>query len=213
MEESRHLCPCCGRHCSLDAPHCQQGVEYAKTGVIPSQPHHDGEHQDGHHGGHHGKGRHSAHMQRYQKLDIDNKLVFNLRDLGHRIRDFSDGKAGQSRILSILKESQPMTQSSLTEQLGVQPGTVSEVLGKLENAGLIIRTPSQQDRRTSIIELTASGLEAAETAMEQKQQRQAEMFSCLSEEEKNTFLVFLETLNHDWHLRYGRGDGGRHRRG
>lgn len=210
MEESKNLCPCCGRHCSLDAPHCQRGVEYAKTGGISTRPHHDGEHHDG---GHHGKGRHSEHMQRYQRLDIDNKLVFNLRDLGHRIRDFSDGKAGQNRILSILKESQPMTQSSLTEQLGVQPGTMSEVLGKLENAGLITRTPSEQDRRTSIIELTPSGLEAAETAIEEKQQRQAEMFSCLSEEEKNTLLTFLETLNHDWHHRYGRGDGRRHRRG
>ena len=106
-----------------------------------------------------------------------------------------------------------MTQSALTDQLDVQPGTVSEVLGKLENAGLITRTPSKQDRRTSIIELTAAGLAAAESAIEQKQQRQAEMFSCLSEEEKRTLLVFVETLNHDWHHRYGHGESRRRRKG
>ena len=30
-----HLCPCCGRHCYLDHPHCERGAEYAKSGVIP----------------------------------------------------------------------------------------------------------------------------------------------------------------------------------
>ena len=31
----KHLCPCCGRHCYLDHPHCERGAEYAKSGVIP----------------------------------------------------------------------------------------------------------------------------------------------------------------------------------
>ena len=215
MEENQTVCPCCGRHCNLDNPHCERGIEYAKTGVIPSRSHDHRERHEGHYREHHGDRKHFNHKQRYQGLDVDNKLIWNLRDLGHCIRDLSEGKASQSRILSILRGSQPVAQNDLTEQLGVQPGTASEVFGKLEHAGLITRTPSEQDRRTSIITLTPSGLAAAETADEQKRQRHSEMFSSLSEEDKAALLALLEALNHDWHHRYGHGrrEGGRHRKG
>ena len=47
-----------------------------------------------------------------------------------------------------------MTQKALTARLGVQPGSASEVLNKLEQAGLILRTPSETDHRTTDIHLT-----------------------------------------------------------
>lgn len=144
----------------------------------------------------------------YDALDINNKLIINLRDLGHVIRFLFEGKGSQKRILIILYESGGMTQRELTERLGVQPGSASEVIGKLENAGLIQRTPSPTDRRTTDVQLTPSGQIQAEEAARQRQSRHQEMFSCLSEAEADDLLTLLEKLNTDWERRYRENERG-----
>ncbi len=108
----------------------------------------------------------------------------------------------------LLRDSGKITQSELTERLGIQPGSASEVIGKLENAGLILRTPSERDRRTADIQLTGIGEEKAQEAARQRKQRHTEMFSCLTEEEKQVLLRSLEKIKGDWRYRYdGKLDG------
>lgn len=134
---------------------------------------------------------------------IEQTLIKNLRNLGHRIRFLFEGKGGQGRILTILYTSGRMTQRELTGKIGVQPGSASEVIGKLESAELIERTPSAADRRTVDIELTEKGKIKAQEVMEQRKIRHEEMLSCLSEEEKRTLLALTEKLNADWDRRCG----------
>ncbi|MDO4287387.1 MAG: MarR family transcriptional regulator [Eubacteriales bacterium] len=114
----------------------------------------------------------------------------------------SEGKGSQKRILMLLKENGDITQRELTEYLGIQPGSASEVIGKLEAAGLILRTPSQTDRRTMDICLTQAGQTAASEAYEKREQRHQKMFACLSEEEKQTLLELLEKINMSWNQQY-----------
>lgn len=133
----------------------------------------------------------------------DDKLIKNLRNLGHTIRFAFGGKGGQERILSVLYKKGTMTQRELTEHIGIQPGSASEVIGKLESTGWILRTPSSTDRRTADIELTDSGRIKAEEAIRQRSIRHQEMLSCLSEEEKEELLTLTEKLNEDWKRRYG----------
>ena len=72
--------------------------------------------------------------ERYQTLDIQQKLLWNLRDLGKTLHGMSEGRASQKRILVMLLRSGGMTQQELTERLEVRPGSASEVIGKLEGA-------------------------------------------------------------------------------
>lgn len=137
-----------------------------------------------------------------KNFDINKKLILNLRDLGHMIRFLYEGKGSQKQILIILLKAGNMTQRELTERIGVQPGSASEVIGKLESAGLILRTPNQTDRRTTDIQLTQTGRLQAEEAARQRKIRHQEMFSCLSSEEKETLLMLTEKLNKDWDNRY-----------
>lgn len=253
-------CPCCGRHCDLNEPHCERGREYARTGVIPERTEgheehgeHDahgeygryrsrgelGDHRscgvNGENGGHRThrdrgeSGGHQCHRGRgengvqssdrdqYEGMDVNAKLVVNLRELGHMNRFLFEGKGSQKRILTILNESGSMTQRNLTERIGIQPGSASEVIGKLEIAGFIQRVPSETDRRTTDIHLTEEGKIQAEEAEVQRQERCQEMFACLSEDEKNTLLELFEKLNADWNSRFHefrkeRGPHGRHGR-
>lgn len=139
---------------------------------------------------------------RYDSMDLNNKLVWNLRDIGHTMRHISEGKGSQKRILMILLESEGITQRELTRRLRIQPGSVSEVIGKLEAAGFVSRSPSETDRRTANLTLTESGLAAAEEACAQRKERHRQMFSSLSGEEKAALLGLLEKVNADWDQKY-----------
>lgn len=136
--------------------------------------------------------------------DINERLVMNLRDLSHTMRFLYEGKGSQKRILIILEETGGrITQQRLTERLGIQPGSVSEVTAKLESAGYIRRSPNETDRRTMDIELTEKGKLLAVEAKNKRIARHEQMFSALCDDEKNVLLSLLEKLNNDWRERYG----------
>lgn len=138
----------------------------------------------------------------YEREDVNGKLVINLRDISHTMRDLSEGRGSQKRILILLLETGPITQRELTERLGIQPGSASEVISKLENAGLVTRTESEADRRTVDVALTEEGSRLAEEAKAQRAGRHGEMFSALSGEERAQLLGLLERVNQDWESRY-----------
>ena len=141
-------------------------------------------------------------LKDYEQLGENDKIICNFREIGHTIRRISEGKGSQKRVLIVLRRTGTITQSELTERLGIQPGSASEVLGKLEAAGLILRTPSESDRRTTDVSLTKEGKAAADDAYIQREKRQKQMLSCFSEEEKKELLVLLEKLNDDWSKKY-----------
>lgn len=141
-------------------------------------------------------------MSGEQMENVNRRLVTNLRDISHTMRGLYEGKGSQRRVLIVLHESGNITQRELTRRLGIQSASASEVIGKLENMGLITRSPSGVDRRTVDIVLTEEGRRQAETAVEQRKQRQTKMFSGLSEKEKTQLLSLLEKLNEDWKERY-----------
>ena len=185
----KNICPGCGRHCDLSEPHCSRGEEYRRTGKMPEQRHRK-------------EKRYEMRMAHYQSTDTNDKLIINLRDLGHIMRFLYEGKASQKRILIILNELKTITQRDLTEHLGIKPGSASEILSKMEASGLIVRTQNETDRRTTDVSLTDTGRELAVEALAQRQRRHEEMFSCISEEEKEKLLSLLERIYADWRIRY-----------
>lgn len=141
-------------------------------------------------------------IEGYDSMDRHNKLIWNLWDIGHTMRHISEGKGSQKRVLMTLLESEDMTQRELTNRLDIQPGSASEVIGKLEASGFLVRSPSEADRRTTNIALTEAGKAAAGDALAQRRKRHQQMFASLSEAEKDTLLHLLEKVNADWDTRY-----------
>lgn len=138
-----------------------------------------------------------------QALDIHAQLVKYLRDIGHMLRGASEGRGSQKRILMIVQRAGRITQSELTERLRIQQGSASEVIGKLEAAGLILRTPNETDKRTANLSLTQAGEAAAHQASQEQQERHAHMFVCLSEEEKAQLASLLQKVDAAWEQEYG----------
>ena len=142
--------------------------------------------------------------------NMEGKLVLALLDISRTMRSLYEGRGSQKRVLIVLSETGTITQRELTARLGIQPGSASEVIAKLESAGLVERTDSEEDRRTANISLTENGLRQAEDALKQRSLRHEEMFSILSGEEKEQLLALLEKINSDWDSRY---QGAHERRG
>ncbi len=190
----RGECPGCGRHCDLEAPHCPRGEAYARTGELPPQREHGepGPRPHGPHGGH----RHPPE----EADDTAGQLLGEFRALEHLLRGHRDGRGGQSGVLSLLAQG-PMTQRELTQRMGIQAGSASELLGKLEAAGLITRKESSEDRRTTDVALTEAGQARAQTENDGRPQRRQALFSALEPAEQETLLELLRKLRADWEQR------------
>lgn len=130
----------------------------------------------------------------YHELDMTGKLIWNFRNISHILRGMSGGKGSQKRILSVLLKSGRVTQTALTEYLGIRPGSASEVLSKMEAVGLIVRQENEDDRRTVNIELTELGRKEAILATEERKRGHKELLSGLSGREQEELLVLLEKM-------------------
>ena len=70
-----------------------------------------------------------AHRKaQYAQADVNGRLIINLRDISHTMRGMYEGRGSQKRVLIVLSETGPITQRGLTERLGIQPGSASEVI-------------------------------------------------------------------------------------
>ena len=77
----------------------------------------------------------------------------------------------------------------------VQTGSLSEILAKMESAGLIERERDETDRRRSIVRLTQTGRDRAGKC---RAGEHPDMFSALNEEQKNQLKELLSILLADW---------------
>ena len=193
MDENKTICPGCGRGCEVSDPGCPRGEEYARTGVLPER---EGRGEHGFHGRR--KHRNLVDSPQYAELDSDGKLFAMLLELGHFCRFGFEGKGSQDRVLRMLSKDGDLSQRELTERLGIQPGSASELLGKLERAGLIERREEETDRRTAAVRLTDAGRERSAAANQEREARIRTLFSALSGEEKDTLLSLTEKLYASW---------------
>ena len=86
-----------------------------------------------------------------------------------------------------------MPQRELQDYLGIQPGSMSELIGKLEQKGLLQRVASEKDRRSRILMLTEQGRELTDAVKEEQ-----ELFGILSEEEQGQLRALLTKLLEAW---------------
>lgn len=78
------------------------------------------------------------------------------RRLEQRTRDGSLTST-ESAVLATTKRLGPIGISELARHEAMNPTMLSRVLGRLEEAGLIVRTTDPSDRRAASVEMTAAG--------------------------------------------------------
>jgi MarR family transcriptional regulator, transcriptional regulator for hemolysin len=92
---------------------------------------------------------------------LNRELAFSLNDVARMLRTYADQKASQFGItraqwvlLARLDRFEGLKQSELAEMLDLQPITVTRLLDRLCNSGLIERRADPNDRRAKRLFLT-----------------------------------------------------------
>lgn len=126
-------------------------------------------------------------------------LLWNLGFCGHYLHFHSGGRSGRAAIICLLaKNDGQMSQQELGSFFELKPGSLSEILAKIENAGLIERTRNPEDRRQLSIRLTEAGAREAAQEQEGRNRFRREAFSCLTEQEQETLMVLLDKIRTHW---------------
>jgi DNA-binding MarR family transcriptional regulator len=118
----------------------------------------------------------------------------------------------QSRLLLLIAQNDGIIQRDLAEEMDVRPSSMTEILLKMEELGLVVRKQDERDQRVVHIFLTEGGKAAAEKSKNSIKQLTDALFKSFSDEEIKQMLQFtlklcdgisLTTLDEDKHKRRG----------
>ena len=99
----------------------------------------------------------------------------------------------QFRTLNFLRRHPDASLSRVAEHLGLTPPTVSKMIHKLVEQGIIERNTAQ-DRRQVRLSLSGEGVSALKRAMDETRKQLAENLKTLSQDELNTLSSALGVL-------------------
>ncbi len=128
-------------------------------------------------------------------LSQDERLTRLLRRCGHYLYHQSCYGQSQDAVLRLLRENGPMSNKELQRQLSIRPGSVSELISKLERKGLLCRERDREDKRMVTLSLTEAGRQTGDfvplTAPDK-------LYEALSDEERTALEEILEKLLESW---------------
>ena len=120
--------------------------------------------------------------------ELSRKLYHGNTKHGHRT---------QGKLLKILSKKKTASQKELQKMLHIQPGSMSEIVAKLERKGLISRSRDTEDNRKVILSITEQGIKDVEEFQASYTSNVVTVFEALnSEEAKEMEQLFLKLLNH-----------------
>jgi len=93
-----------------------------------------------------------------------------------------------------LWEEDGRTQANLAEALGVEPPTVTKMLQRMENVGLVDRRPDRIDRRAIRVHLTAKGRRLKTKVDKLWVELEARTVAGLSDRQQATLRSLLNSL-------------------
>lgn len=134
-------------------------------------------------------------------LSIEDQVIAALRRITRAIDLHSRGlmhaiglTAPQLAALQAIEKLQPITVGALAKSIHLSQATLTGILTRLENRGLISRARSGSDRRTVVVELTDEGLAILQTAPSLLQDRFRRELLKLQEWEQTQMLATLQRI-------------------
>ena len=127
------------------------------------------------------------------------RILQGLGFCGHYMHFHGGGRSGQVPILCMLdRNGGSMSQQELGSRFDIKPGSLSEILSKMEASGLIERSRDPKDRRQLFVRLSDEGLSAAQKAHEERKAFRRKAFIALSAEEQDQLIDMLDRIRVTW---------------
>jgi DNA-binding MarR family transcriptional regulator/GNAT superfamily N-acetyltransferase len=102
----------------------------------------------------------------------------------------------EARVLYELANRKNPTAGEIGAELGLDHGYLSRILRGFHERGLIIKTPSPNDRRQSLLSLTVKGRMAFSPLDQRSQNEVAAMIGKLSMADQNRLVAAMSTIEH-----------------
>lgn len=113
----------------------------------------------------------------------------------HPVRPEHEFPPAVGRMLLTLQANDGASPAELCEFMDVRPSSMSELLSRMEENGLIKRVGDENDRRATKVHLSETG-EASVLAIEAKiREENAKLAACFSEEELVQFCTLCDRLS------------------
>ena len=100
----------------------------------------------------------------------------------------------QMHAIEILGRQESLRMKELAQKLGVTTGTLTVMIDRLEQNGLISRRPNENDRRSIVVVLTEKGYQYFKEHHKLHLELTHEITSSLTEDEAGQLYTFLEKL-------------------
>jgi len=116
------------------------------------------------------------HQQQLEQISTGfTRLMHYLHHLAGQVSKIGDFSLAQYRILMLLYHHQPMTVTQLRQMLGNAQSTVSEMLMRMEEQGLVKRGTNPNDRRQTLLSLSNK----ANQMIEERKEKMVEIYKQL----------------------------------
>lgn len=132
------------------------------------------------------------------------KLVHELISISvihrYRITKAASGAGlyfGQPMILEYVKDHEGCTQKELATAMHISPASIAVTIKRIEKAGLIIRTPDENDSRKNHLCVTDKGLDSLKEFRKICDATDEDMFRGFSSEERETLHNLLVRLHNN----------------
>ena len=98
---------------------------------------------------------------------------------------------GQPKVLDYLKDHDGAGQKEIARGCHIEPGTLTTILNRMEDAGLVERRMLNGNRRSLYVFLTEKGKEQLKLVTEAFSWMEKEAFRGISETERKTFMDLM----------------------
>ena len=98
------------------------------------------------------------------------------------------------RVMAVLGDAGPLTQRDLTKRTLMDKVAVNRACKVLEDRGLASRRPNEQDGRSHLLELTATGEDVHAQIMPLATEMERRMFGCFDKRELEQFRALLDRV-------------------
>lgn len=120
-------------------------------------------------------------------------------------------KRGQMRLIYLLSQKDELTNSQIVDELDIRPSSVSVMIKKLEEDGLVERHDSPDDKRISLISLSDKGRDLIKSSHDFKTEFSDSLFDGLNDDEKEEFGRLLAKLTDSLDEKFSKWDDGEER--
>lgn len=130
-----------------------------------------------------------------QIISLNRNINRTLRHEFHGLMQDSGFTFPQLSVISILAKNGKQKVSDISEKMGLSDSTVSGILDRLEQKGIIERKRNKDDRRVVKIYLGKGSQEICQEFHRKREEYFAHLLKELSEQEINDIIKGLEILN------------------